>query len=262
MTAKKKEDALPSMRNVFFIVPARNRRNVEGKIVELAEMNVPYVIACGEPVSHSSVVYREPRGKWDAINFSVQFVPKTAEVIVLNDVDTRIHNFGHALHHLNAGADLVYCRVNVCAGPQVKFYKILDPIRTRFHVAASGELMLMKRRLFERVLPAPPCVAEDSYILFKGLELGCRVHFCSKAHVRTERTVDATREEAYKARTTVGIYHALQYTRPPPWIIAFYTLLPVAAPLLGLAGKDGRAWAKGIEKGVAAHIARNYPTSF
>jgi len=248
--------------NTFFLVLARNRQNVEEKIVELEDMSLPFIVVCGERVNHPSVVYREAKGKWDAINFGAQFVPKAAEVVTLNDVDARIHNLNQAFDHLNAKADLIYCGVNVSAGPQMKFYKILDPIRGRFHVAASGELMLMKREVFERVLPIPPCIAEDSYILFKALEFGYRAYFCSRTYATTERTADAKEEENYKARTTLGIYHALKYARPPPWIRAFYKLLPVIAPLLALAGKDGRAWARGIEKAMKAHLTKRYPARF
>jgi cellulose synthase/poly-beta-1,6-N-acetylglucosamine synthase-like glycosyltransferase len=246
----------------FFIVPARNRKNVEKKIMELENMRVPYVIVCGERLNHPGVVYREARGKWDAINFGSQFVPKDADVVVLNDVDTVIHNFEHVLSHLKGGADIVYCKVNVPKGPQVKFYRIADPIRKRFHIFASGELMLMKRDVFERVLPIPPCIAEDSYMLFKALELGYHAHFCTKAYVTTKRTGSAEEEEAYKARTTLGIYQALKYARPPPWIRAFYKLLPAAAPLLTLAGEDGRAWMTGIRNALSAILTGHYPTRF
>jgi len=199
---------------------------------------VPYIIICGEKVNHPNVVYREARGKWDAINFGSHFMPRDTSVVVLNDVDTRIHNFEHALSHLSSGVDLVYCKVNVSKGPQVKFYRIADPIRKRFHIFASGELMLMKRKVFEHILPIPPCIAEDSYMLFKALELGYRAHFCTKAYVATERTVSTEKEEAYKARTPLGIYQALKHARPPPWIRVLYKLLPATAPLLALAGVD------------------------
>ncbi len=225
-------------------------------------MKVPFLIVCGEKVNHPNVVYRETMGKWDAINFGAKFVPKKSNVIVFNDVDTKIYNFRQALYSLNAHVDLIYCRVMVSVGPQMKFYKLLDPIRSRLHIAASGEFMLMRRDVLERVLPLPPCIAEDSYILFKALELGYRAYFCTTAYVTTERTTDAEREEAYKARTTLGIYQALKFTKPPLWISLFYSLLPVAAPLLTLAGEDGRAWTKGIEQAVTAHIKKRYPTKF
>jgi len=253
---------LKSSGKPLFIVPARSRLGVMEKIMELEGMQAPYIIVCGERVDHPNVVYREARGKWDAINFGSQFVPKDADVVVLNDVDTRIHNFEHALSHLNGEADIVYCRVNVTWGPQVKFYRLADPIRKRFHIFASGELMLMKRDVFERVLPIPPCIAEDSYMLFKALEHGYRAHFCTEAYVTTDRTTNAKEEEAYKTRTTIGIYQALKYTRPPPWIRTFYRLLPAAAPLLALAGEDGRAWMRGIRKAVKSNITKRYPTKF
>jgi cellulose synthase/poly-beta-1,6-N-acetylglucosamine synthase-like glycosyltransferase len=246
----------------FFIIPARNQQNVKEKIIELENMQVPYIIICGERVNHPNVVYREARGKWDAINFGSRFIPEDAEVVVLNDVDTRIHNFEHALSHLNGEVDVVYCKVNVHGGPQVKFYKIADPIRKRFHIFASGELMLVRRDAFKRVLPIPPCIAEDSYILFKALELGYRAHFCTKTYVTTGRTTNAEEEGAYKARTTLGIYQALKYTKPPPWIRTFYKFLPTAALLLALAGEDGRAWMKGIREAVKSNVMKRYPTKF
>lgn len=246
----------------FFMVLARDRQHLDRKIEELEKLGLPFLVVCGERVNHPAVVYREAKGKWDAINFGAKFIPKEADIIVLNDVDTRIHNLAHAFTHLNRGSDLVYCRVTVFQGPQAKFYRILNPVRRRFHVAASGELMLIKRRVFEHVLPIPPCIAEDSYILFKALESKYCAHFCTQTYVTTRRTSNAKEEEAYKRRTTLGMYQALKYTRPPPWIRAFYKLLPLASPLLALAGEDGRAWAKGIAEAVKDNMVKKYPTKF
>lgn len=246
----------------FILVMARDHRHVMEKISELKRLNVPFIIVCGVKVNHPNVVYREAMGKWDGINFGSQFIPEDADVVVLNDVDTRIHNFEHALNHLNCEVDIVYCRVDVSEGPQVKFYRVADPIRKRFHIFASGELMLVKRDVFERVLPIPPCIAEDSYVLFKVLELGYRAHFCTKTYLTTKRTVSAEEEEAYKSRTTLGIYQALIYAKPPPWIRAFYKLLPITAPLLALAGKDGRAWMRGIRRALSKVLKGHYPTKF
>lgn len=248
--------------NIFFIVLARNCKNVDAKILELQKMNVPFLMVCGEKMNHPNVVYRANAGKWDAINFGASFVPKETTAIVLNDVDTKIHNFRHALLYLNKKISLVYCRVAVSKGPQVKFYKILNPLRRKFHIAASGELMLIKKEVFERVLPLPPCIAEDSYILFKALELGVKAHFSTKTYVTTERTVDAAQEAKYKNRTTLGIYQALDYAKPPPIIRIFYMTLPLFAPLLTLAGKDGRAWTTGINRGFKDHITNKNPTTF
>jgi hypothetical protein len=122
--------------------------------------------------------------------------------------------------------------------------------------------MLIKRRVFKHVLPIPPCIAEDSYILFKALELGYRAHFCTKTHVITERTANANEEEVYKTRTTLGVYQALKHTRPPPWIRAFYGLLPLLAPLLAMAGKEGRAWAMGVMRALGMALKGHYPTKF
>jgi hypothetical protein len=246
----------------FVIVCARDSQNVKEKIFELEQLSVPFLIVCGEKIDHPNVVQREAMGKWDAINFGAKFIPSSCDVIILNDVDTKIFNFEEAIDDLKENAEVVYCRVLVSEGPQVKFYKILDPIRGRLHIAASGEFMLIKRDAWDRILPIPPCIAEDSYILFRALELGYRAYFCATSYVTTRRTRDAKREEAYKARTTLGIYQALNYTKPPIWIVMFYSLLPIAAPLLSLAGEDGRAWTKGIEKAVNARIQKRYPTKF
>ena len=120
----------------------------------------------------------------------------------------------------------------------------------------------MRRRVFEDVLPIPSCLAEDSYILFRALELGHRAHFCTKAYVETERTSNAKEEEAYKGRTTLGIYQALKYAKPPPWIRAFYKILPLIAPLLALAGEDGMAWMRGIRKALSMTLKGHRPTKF
>jgi hypothetical protein len=242
-------------------VCARNRRHVDEKIIELKKMKMPFVIVCGEKNNLPDVVYRANNGKWDAINFGSSFVPKKANIIVLNDVDTKIYDFEHAVEYLKEFS-IVYCKVCVFRGGQIKFYKILDPLRKIFHIAASGELMLIKREAFERALPLEPCIAEDSYMLFKILEFGYKAQFCTKTYVTTERTINARGEEAYKYRTTLGIYQALNKTKPPPFIRIFYLLLPFFAPLLYLAGKDGKAWTKGINRAFKDHITKKNPTKF
>jgi hypothetical protein len=246
----------------FFMVLARDARNLKEKIAELEEMDVPFVVVCGEKFCHPNVVYREARGKWDAINFGAKFIPRDVEVVLFNDVDTKIHNFSFALKCLSSKADIVYCRVEVSDGPQIMFYRILDPLRQRFHVCASGEFMLVKRRVLDAVMPIPPCIAEDSYVLFKALELGYRAYFCTETYVTTKRTSNTQEEEAYKSRTTLGIYQALSYSKPTPLIRTFYYLLPTFSPLLLLAGQDGVAWAKGISTAVKAKIVKKYITKF
>ena len=251
-----------SINDVFFVVSARNRENLCSKIYELQKMKVNFVIVCGEKVDFPNVVYQENNGKWSAINLAAKFIPKEAKVIVLNDVDTKIHNFRLALAHLSKRIALVYCRVEVSIGPQVKFYKILDPLRKKLNLCASGELMLIAREAFDRVLPIPACLAEDSYILFKILELGYRTSFCTNAFVTTERTQNAKEETAYKNRTTLGIYQALTHATPPPLTRFFYMILPFLAPILCLVGKDGQSWAKGINRGVKDYLTKNPITKF
>jgi len=246
----------------FFIVPARNRKFLDEKIAELEEMNVPFLIVCGEKVDHPNVMYHENAGKWEAINFAASFLPKDVNVVVLNDVDTKIFNFENALSDLNSGVDLVYCRVQVNSGPQVKFYQLLNPLRSKFHLAASGELMVMRKEVLKAVLPLPPCLSEDSYILFRTLELGYRAHFCTKTYITTERTSNQQEEAAYKRRTTLGIYQALNYSKPPPIIRVFYLVLPLLAPLLSLEGKDGKAWMIGINRAFKDYITKKNPTKF
>ena len=54
--------------NVFFLVPARNAKGLDGKMAELEGLGFPYVVVCGEKVDHPNVVFRGPKGKFDAIN--------------------------------------------------------------------------------------------------------------------------------------------------------------------------------------------------
>ncbi len=246
----------------FVLVMARDRTHVFRKIAELKEMALPFLVVCGEKVDHPHIVYRETKGKWDAINFGYSLVPKEFDVIVLNDVDTKIHNFDHALQHLVDNNAVIYCKVKVSEGPQVKFYKILNPIRQRLHIAASGELMIVTKEVFEIITPIPPCIAEDTYILFKALEMNFRAHFCTQTYVTTKRTINAEEEVKYKTRTTLGIYQALSYTRPPPLIRVFYKLLPVFSIMLSVLGEDGRAYARGIRNAVKANLTNNHPTKF
>jgi cellulose synthase/poly-beta-1,6-N-acetylglucosamine synthase-like glycosyltransferase len=246
---------------LFVLVSARDRLRVREKIRELLSIGVRFVVICGEKSSQPAVHYRQKIGKWDAINYGSRFIPPQAEVVVLNDVDTRIHNLERALGYLNK-ADMVICKVRVGSGPQKKFYRILDPIRKYVPIAASGELMLLKRELFNRLIPLPPCTAEDSYMMFRAIELGYHVKFIKETFITTERTFDPVEEQAYKIRTTLGIYQSLQLTHPPPYVRAFYRLLPLIAILLTIGGPDGRAWAIGIEKATVMHMLKKYGQSF
>jgi cellulose synthase/poly-beta-1,6-N-acetylglucosamine synthase-like glycosyltransferase len=241
--------------NLFFLVLAIDERYVEEKIRELTNFGFPYLIVCGKPLNHPNVLYREVRGKYDAINFGVRFVPKSADVVVLNDVDTKIHNLQDALNCFDKNEyALVYARVTVKRGPQTLFYMILDFIRRKIQVAASGELMLIKHAVLKEVLPIKPCKAEDSFILFKVLELKYKAAFCEECYVETERTKTPDKEVNYKRRTVAGLYQALSYTKPPPIIRVFFYTLPFASPLLLVLGKRGYFWMKGILLGLSDHL--------
>ena len=228
---------------------------MEEKAQELDSLGFPYIIVCGQNVNHPNVVYREPKGKYDAVNFASKFVPKDVEIVGLNDVDTEIHNLEAALSLFKRdNVSLIFVRVNVECGPQVQFYSFLDALRRRIPIAASGELMLIKREVFQEILPLKGCKSEDSYVLFKVLEFGHKVAFCEECYVTTRRTLNAEEEEDYKRRTVGGIYQALSMTKPPAIVRLFYRLLPFLSPLLLVLGDRGYYWAKGILLGFVDYV--------
>jgi len=239
----------------FFIVLARDEKHVNDKIEELKVLGLPYLIVCGRNLSHPNVVYREPKGKYDAINFGFRFIPEDTDVVVLNDVDTRIKNFEAALRwFLSEDIALVFARVCVKEGPARLFNSILDRIRRRLLITANGELMLMRYNVLKRIVPIKPCKAEDSYLLFKVLEFKRKSVLCEECYVETERTKTAEKEEAYKRKTVCGIYQALVYTKPPFIIKLFYVLLPLFSPLLLFSGRRGYFWMKGILRGLIDYL--------
>lgn len=239
------------MRQVFFLVLARDRKHVDNKIKELEKLRVPYRVICGERLDHPNVTYRAPRGKYDAINFGATLLPRKVDIVVMNDVDTAIHNFEAALKHFeDEKVALVFGTEMVKEGPQNLFFRFLNPIRRRIPIAASGELMLIRRQILERALPIKPCKAEDTYVMFKVLEYGHRVVFCEDSYAETERTKTARKEEDYKRKTVTGIYQALSYTKPPILVRVFYLFLPMASPLLLILGEKGYFWMRGILLGL------------
>lgn len=237
------------------MVLARDAMQLDEKISELNRLGYPYIIICGEKVNHPNVVYREPKGKYDAVNFSLNFIPPDVDVVAFNDVDTEMHNFEEALGLLmDQNASLVFVKVNVREGPQMTFYSFLDALRRRIPIAASGELMLIKYDFLKKINPLKGCKAEDSYILFKVLEERGKVAFCEKCFVTTRRTVSAKQEEAYKRRTASGIYQALSMCRPPAMVKLFYMLLPFISPALLLTGAKGYYWVRGILLGYVDYL--------
>lgn len=237
------------------MVLARDEKYVDEKVEELKDLGIPYLIVCGQNLNHPNVIYRKPKGKYDAINFGFSFIPKDTDVVALNDVDTKIRNFEAALRLFRfKDVGLVFVRVCVKEGPQKFFYSFLDRIRRMILIAASGELMLIRYGVLRRIIPIKPCKAEDSYILFKVLEFKYRSVFCEECYVETERTKTDEKEEVYKRKTVSGIYQALAYTNPPFVIRFFYTFLPFFCPLLLVSGKRGYFWMRGILRGVVDYL--------
>jgi cellulose synthase/poly-beta-1,6-N-acetylglucosamine synthase-like glycosyltransferase len=216
---------------------------------------MPFLVVCGKRVNDTNLVYREPIGKYDAINFGFEFIPKDVDVVALNDVDTRIHGFGSALRCFNlSNVGLVFAGISVKEGPQGLFYRILDSIRRRIPVVASGELMLVRYDILKRILPIKACKAEDTYILFEVMRQRRKCVFCEESYVETVRTKKAEEEEAYKRRTVSGIYQALAFTKPPYAVKLFYMFLPFVCPLLLITGKKGYFWMKGILLGFIDYL--------
>jgi hypothetical protein len=246
---------------LFCLVLARDGQHVPSKIEEMQRLGLQFLVVCGQKIDSPCVVYREPTGKWDAINFGYRFVPEETEVVLLNDVDTTIHQLERALA-LTSKFDLVYSAVKPAGGPQTSFYAFADPLRQRLNLFASGELMLISKRALDRLMPIPPCMAEDSYLLFKAMELNYRVSFCRETYVSTSRSENASEETAYKERTTLGILQALDYARPSAAIRLFYRALPLFAIPLMLLGENGQAWGKGMVRAVRLHTEGTNRTQF
>jgi cellulose synthase/poly-beta-1,6-N-acetylglucosamine synthase-like glycosyltransferase len=243
-------------------VLARNAKLIQTKIYEIERIGLPFIVICGENFPDSRVVQRAPVGKWDAINYGYGLIPRETDVVVLNDVDTEIHGLEHMLSSVVEGSDFAYAAVRPSGGSQPKFYAIANPLNRVLKIFAMGELVVIRKKVLDNLMPIPPCLAEDTYLLFKAMELNYKVDFCEDAYVNTIRTSSISEEVLYKERTTLGILQALDYTRPPPWIILFYRSLPILAAMLMLGGEDGRAWARGIMRAIRLHIEGSNRTSF
>jgi cellulose synthase/poly-beta-1,6-N-acetylglucosamine synthase-like glycosyltransferase len=240
---------------VFALVLARDKKYVEKKINELNSLKIPFKIICGEEMSDHRVIYRAPRGKYDAINYGMKSLPNDSDIILMNDVDTEIKNLDSAISEFrDPNVGLVFARVGVEKGPQTTFYKLLDPIRSKIQITSSGELILVRKALLDKILPLKPCKAEDSYIMFKVLEYKQKVVFSKDTYVKTDRTNKPEEEEKYKRRTVGGLYQALSLSNPPFSIKFFYILLPLASPILLVLGEKGFYWMKGILLGFTDYL--------
>jgi hypothetical protein len=233
----------------FFIVLARDSVFVPEKMEELERLGLHYIVICGENVDKPGVAFRTPIGKYDAINFAVldDKIPKGRKIVAFNDVDTKISGFEKMISYLkNPEVGIVFAAELVREGPQRSFFTIFNPLRRMFPLAASGELMMIRSEVLRRILPLKPCKAEDTYMMFKTLELGYKVVFCDDCFAETERTKTGSKEEIYKRKTVAGIYQAISFTKPPPVVRFLYAILPFAAILLILTGRDGYHTFKGI----------------
>jgi len=240
---------------VFFIVLARDSTGVEEKLEEISALGYPALVVCGEKMEHTNVLYRPARGKYDAMNFGLSFVPADTDVVAFSDVDAKIHNFEAALDFFqDEDVSLVFAKVRVEKGPQRAFYFLLDSLRRRLPIAASGELLLVRHGYIRSIAPIKACKAEDSYILFKILEKRGKAIFCEKCYVTTSRTMHAKEEQVYKRRTVGGIYQALALTKPPRTVKLFYALLPFLSLILIAAGENGFFWFRGILLGYVDYL--------
>ncbi len=234
---------------------ARDKHGVEQKKRELISMEIPFKIICGEDLKESDIIYRAPKGKYDAINFGVKFVPLDTDVILFNDVDTEIKNLKSAIQKFNDdNVGIVFSKIEVGTGPQKSFYKLEDFIRRRIVIASNGELFMIRKRLLDSILPLKPCKAEDSYIMFRVMEMGKKVVFTEETYAKTRRTKIPEDEEKYKRRTVGGLYQALSISKPPITIKIFYMLLPIVSPLLIVLGKKGYYSMKGILLGYLDYL--------
>lgn len=232
----------------FFIVLARDKKYVAEKIAELEKLKVPYIIICGEKLNHPKVIYRPPKGKYDAINYSINFIPSDIDIVVFNDVDTKIISYEHMFEYFkDPQVAIVHALECVPKGPQASFFRIFNIIRAKIPLAGTGELLMIRKYVLKKILPIPPTKAEDTYLIFKSMELGFKVICSSKAKIITYRTNTFKEEEEYKKRTVTGILQTLNYTRPPIYIRLIYIFLPFLIPALMLIlGTAGFYISKGI----------------
>jgi len=238
---------------LFFLIPARNSLHVIEKIKEVERLG-QYEVVCGEKINLPHVVYQPPIGKYAAINYGVNFIPEDVDIVVINDVDNKIHNLNSALSHFaDKKVALVFTTERVREGPQRLFLKILNTIRKRIPIATGG-LMLIRRSELNRITPLRPCKAEDTYMLFRVIEDGKKTVFCGECYAETERTKWPEQEVNYKRRTVTGIYQALSFAKPMLSVRLFYYTLPLFSPLLLFFGKNGYYWVKGILLGLSDYI--------
>jgi cellulose synthase/poly-beta-1,6-N-acetylglucosamine synthase-like glycosyltransferase len=251
---------------LFAVIPARDARYVKEKIEEMESSGLPFVIVCGERIDHKNVVYRPPKGKYDAINYAIRFIPREAEIVIFNDVDTKIPDHNMIFKAINLfnedpAIGLIFGKDLVKEGPQVLFHRWLYAIIKRVPIIVNGDIIFIRRVILQKLIPLPPCKAEDALLGFKVLELGYKVVFNEKCFVFTNKTGKEVEEIKYKRRTVGGIYQALSYchSKGSSLLIVkmFYILLPLLLPFLLLTGKKGYCWFKGISLGICDFLKKD-----
>ena len=91
---------------------------------------------------------------------------------VVKSVAGRLVRMGHEVTVLAGELDIVYCKVGVSKGPQVKFYGTADPIGKRPHIFAGGELTLFKPVFSSACCPYRPAQLRVSISCSRRLSSG------------------------------------------------------------------------------------------
>jgi cellulose synthase/poly-beta-1,6-N-acetylglucosamine synthase-like glycosyltransferase len=249
----------------FVIILARDGKYIKDKIKEMELLKLPFIIISGVKIEHKNVVYRPPKGKYDAINYAIQFIPKDTTIVIFNDVDTKIPDHNVIFKTINLfdrdpNIGLIFGKDLVKKGPQVLFHRWLYAVIKRVPILVSGDIMFIRRVILQKVIPLPPCKAEDTLLGLKVLELGYKVVFNEKCFVFTNKTDKEIEEVKYKRRTVGGIYQALSYCHSKGFLVIvkmFYIFLPLLMPILLLTGKKGIYWFKGITLGICDFLKKD-----
>lgn len=243
-------------RSVFAIIVTRDLRALGDKLKSFDDLEIDYVIISGEPSRNPRVRYREPMGKFDALNYGFDLIPQNKSLVILNDSDTIVENIEKGFEWFSdPRVGLVHGSIQVTGGPQVLFYRILYGVMNLIGpVVANGEFMIIRKNVLKKIVPLPPCKAEDSLLAFRVLQAGLKVVRDNRITVITTRTKRASKEEDYKRINVCGLYQALSLSSPPIMIRVFYSVLPLFAPLLLIAGGTGRFWLRGIIEGFVDYL--------
>lgn len=248
-----------SLNDVFVIVLDKTGRFIEYYLNFLRKIGASFIIISGAKHQDGTVIYRDPRGKYDVINYSLKFIPNNASIVIFLDADVIEPPIEECVRVFREnGLDLAFPALEILDNTRQRlFTRILDEIRRHLSlITANGEMMIIKADKLPYLLPLPPCKAEDTLLLFRALERGFRVEFLSNIHVKTIRPYyTLVDEELYKRRVTCGIYQALSMVKHLPALIRiFYKVLPLLSPLLIVLERTGISFAKGIIRGYCDYL--------